>query len=277
MNDLILALNEFEPLVLIGSAIITAVFIFKWYSRLLFSWPLSRGKWTKLTLALLPPIAFAIIFYTLKTAASFDVVSDPYYLAMYTLFGFAWLYSGVIIMSMFFNLSWVDDTLHLNNTAALFAFTGGFLGLAIMYAYSNIGDGPGWACVLFTCALGWVTWTVLVLLVNRFTEIFERITVERDLACGIRTGCFLLAMSLVMSQKLAGDWDSVHMTLVDFVNAGPALAAIVAELIFTGRKKEGEKILTANAMGRAENIAGSVIWGITLVAASGAGALKIYG
>ena len=278
LNEMILALNEFEPLVLYASAALTAVFIFSWYRRILFAWPFSRGEFTKFVLGLLPVVAFSVIYTTLRTVASHDVINDPYYIAMYLFLGFAWLYIGVVIMSAFFGLSWVDDVLHLNNSAALFAFTGGFLGLTAMYAASNIGDGPGWACVLFTGALGLTSWTLLTLLVDYFTQVFEKITVERDLACGIRIGCFLLAMSMIMAKKMAGDWLSVHMTLVDFVAAGPALAAIIGEMIFDNRSKPG-KVLPKQTVitGGKTDILASAIWGITLLLTSAIGTIKIYG
>ncbi|WP_424244146.1 uncharacterized membrane protein YjfL (UPF0719 family) [Elusimicrobium posterum] len=277
MNDFIIELNEFEPLVLGLSAIMTFLFILRWYSRVFFSWPLNRALAGKVVLTALPVITFCLFFYTLTTVASHDVISDPFYIAFYLLFGFLCMQIGVVCMSAFFNISYADDILNGNNKASLFAFTGGFLGLSIIYAASNIGDGPGWACVLFTIMLGFGSWVILTLIVDYFTDIFDRISIERDLACGIRIGCFLLATGFIMAKKLAGDWDSVHMTLVDFVTTLPALAAIIVEIIFNHGRPAGQPAAYHTPKGRMEEMFFSIVWGIVLIVTTAAGAIKIYG
>jgi len=266
INEIILALNEFEPIVLYLSIAISVIFLFKWYGRILFSWPMSRGKLAKIVLSLLPAAAFLIIFPTLKTLASHDVVNDPYYLTLYTALGFAWLALGVFIMNVFFGFSWLDDILNINNKAALIAFTGGYLGLTVIYAASNVGDGPGWGCVIFTVALGLALWLAFALIQNHFSQVFERITIERDAACAVRFGSFLLANAIILSRDLAGEWLSVSMTLADFI---PTFIAIGAEMLFIGFGKVRKEKLTAAhyASGGIEsNVFLSIIWAIILIA-----------
>ncbi|MCL2799517.1 MAG: hypothetical protein FWD54_04520 [Endomicrobia bacterium] len=287
------ALNELETIVLIVSAIVAAFFLFTWYRRILSAWPVNRGKSAKLVLGVLPVLVFFMILYILETAASHDVVNDRYYINFYLALGFAWLYLGVIVMSIFFNLSWVDDILNMNNKAALFAFTGGFLGLTVIYAAANIGDGPGWGCVVFAGALGLISWILLALIMNLFTQAFERVTIERDVSCGIRLGSFLLAIGIILGRASSGDWTSAYMTIVEFMVGWPAipltLMAIIAELLFiingkynnTPVNNPSDSVFGAYPLphnvitGGKNNISGSdvdisilvssVLWGITLI------------
>lgn len=59
-------------------------------------------------------------------------------------------------------------------------------------------------------------WFIVNQLMNIFTQVFERITVGRDLYCGIRYGAYLLASGLILGRASAGDWTSLYMTIVEF-------------------------------------------------------------
>jgi len=268
LETLIQVLNEYEIEVFLLSSSLSAIFLFTWYERIFNAWPRNRGKSAKFVLGLLPVIAFGIIFPILRTLASHDVVNDPFYIIFYLALGYAWLYFDVVAMSAFFDLSWVDDILNMNNKAALFVFTCGFIGLAVMYAAVNIGDGPGWGCVVFTGALGFIIWIFFALAQNYFAQVFERVTVERDAACAVRFGSFLLGNAIFLSRPLSGDWLSLHMTLVDFV---PAFIAVAVELVFVGyekfRKSKSSSVHnTANSW--ESNMLWSVIWAIIFLAGS---------
>jgi len=154
-------MDGFEFIVFLVSGFATAHFLWKWYGAIFASWPPERGQFKKSVLGFLPFVALGIFVFTLLRLAASDVVNDPFFILFYVALGFAWLYLGVVVMSAFFDLFWRDDVLGLNNRAALFAFTGGFLGLAVIYAGSNVGDGPGWWCVVFTGGLALVVWVVL--------------------------------------------------------------------------------------------------------------------
>ena len=209
-------MSEDEFIVFIVSAVITVLFIIKWYWYLIRSWPPRRNDLARFALGCLPPVALAIMLYTLKVLASFDVVDSELFIAFYVLLGYAWLFLGVLLMSCFFDLSWIDDVVNLNNKAALPAFAGGFLGLTVIYSGANIGDGPGWWCVIFAGGLGLVTWLFLGAGICKADDMSERITVERDLGCGIRFGFYLLASGIILGRASGGDWTSFRMTVVEF-------------------------------------------------------------
>ena len=237
------------------------MFLLSWYKAILTSWPFGRGIVEKTVLAFLPVAAFLVIVATLLSVASFDVVNEPFWVFFYIVLGFAWLWIGTLMMSACLDLSWKDDILNMNNRAALFAFVGGFLGLTIIYAGANVGDGPGWWCVVFAGGLGVVAWVVLAWILNLGTHALERITVERDVACGIRFGCYLLASGIILGRASAGDWTSAAMTVIEFGSGWPALPLVVfagiGERMLAGLGKEQDAV--------GGNVLGSVILGGLLI------------
>ncbi|MDR0471592.1 MAG: hypothetical protein LBH79_07730 [Nitrososphaerota archaeon] len=259
MDAIFLYLVEF--LVFIVALIFSCEFLIKWYKPLLSKRPLNRNKSARYILGLLPIVSLGVILFTLRMLASFDVVDSFIYISMYLVLGIAWLFLGVTLMSGIFDLSWLDDAFNLNNKAALIAVVGGFLGLTLIYSGANIGNGPGWWCVVFSGGLGLGVWIVLGLVINSCTKIFERITVERDIGCGIRFGSYLLASGIILARACAGDWTSFYMTTVEFAYGWPVLVLagilILVELYYIHRAKSNKTNST---------IFGSIVLGAVFVA-----------
>lgn len=235
-----------ELLVFISSCIYSGFSMVGWYGKLPSYGPVKRDKAVKLVLGLLPVISFFIIVYTLRVLASFDVVNDFVYILFYIVLGYAWVFLGMRWTFRFFDISWIDDVLHLNNKAALITVAGAFLGLVAIYSGANIGDGPGWWCVIFAGGLGLVSWFLLGRLVNSFAQVFERITVDRDIYCGIRTGAYLLASGIILARASAGDWTSFSQTIAEFLVGWPVLPltamAVVVERYYVRRAKTSESL-----------------------------------
>ncbi len=254
----------FELVVFALSVIFTYRFLTRWYRASSDMWPPRKSLAVKCTFNLLPLVSFVIFLFTLTVLASFDVVNSFFYILFYLLLGFAWLYFGLIVMAYCFDLSWVDDALNLNNKAALFSVTGGFLGLTVIYSGANIGDGPGWWCVIFAGGLGLAAWILTARSVNAVTRIFERITIERDTQCGIRTGAYLLASGIILGRASAGDWTSFGMTIIEFADGWPVLPltflAAAVELIYINLRKSRPRYEREN-----NGTAISVIWGIIYI------------
>jgi len=155
------AVDDLDVVVLIFSAVVTAVAAFSWYVPIASAWPRGRGAAGKTVLALLPPAALLFLYSVLRMWASHDVVDSPKYILFYLVLGFAWLPVGVFAMRAFFDLSRIDDILLMGNPAALSAFAGGFLGLTAIYAGGNVGGGPGFWCVVWAAGLGTTALIVL--------------------------------------------------------------------------------------------------------------------
>lgn len=252
-----------ELLLFVISAFYTYKFLKKWYQALSAMWPPKQISVVKNTLKYLPLVSLAIYLFTLTVLASFDVVDSFIYITLYTTLGYAWLNLGLVLMAYFFDMSWVDDAINNNNKAALFSVTGGFVGLSLIYAGANIGDGPGWWCVVFAGGLGLIAWIIMALIINLFTKIFERITVERDISCGIRIGTYLLASGIILGRASSGDWTSFGATVVEFMVGWPvlplSLLTIIVEYFYIKKSKSWE-------YKNSDNIKSSIFWGIAYVA-----------
>ena len=272
-------MDDLEILLLLCFSFLTVLFLIHWYRPITMAWTGGRHRPTKIALSCLPLLSCTIILFTLRTLASFDV--KGIFIVFYLLFGFAWLYGGLWFITCFFDLSWRDDALLAGNKAALYTVAGAFLGLTCIYAGANVGDGPGWWCVLFAGGLGFAAWVALAFLFNLCVGIFERVTVDRDIGCGIRFGCYLLASGILLGRASAGDWTSFSATIVEFCDGWPVLPltlfALAVEWFFLYRAKHREENLRPHAPDhrRGLDLSVSIVWGTALVAATVAAVLLL--
>ena len=251
-----------EILIFIVSCVFTFIFFKNWYYYTLNSWSYKKSKLAGMILISLPIISLIIVFYTLKTLASFDVKGSPFYIFYYIVLGYTWIYFGVKLFFLLFDISWIDDILHQNNKAALFSFTGGILGLTIIYSGANIGDGPGWWCVVFAGGLGTIAWFALGMVINKISGIFERITIDRDIPCGIRFGLYLSASGIILGRASGGDWTSFFKTILEFFDGWPVLllTALVI-LIEKSYSKKSNKYEEEHG----NQLISSIFWGILYI------------
>jgi uncharacterized membrane protein YjfL (UPF0719 family) len=225
-----------EMFAAIVSAIVAASAWWGWYYSLaaIPRWPLPSG--TRWALGLTPPLCLAGVFVVLKTIASFDVRESPLYLGFYMLFGAGWL--GLFRVGLgWLGFSWRDDAVERGNPAAGIATVGGLIGLTACYAGANVGDGPGWWCVLVAGGLGTAAWYAVLAAFQRVTDAAESITVERDVAAALRHAGVAIAVGLLCGRGAAGDWTSAEQTFNEFASAWPALviAGIAAAVEFVFR------------------------------------------
>lgn len=216
-------MDFYEIILLIISSIVSWIFLSRWYQYIFKNTRMRQNTFPCGALCLLPALSFIIIIYTLTFLAAQDVTSSIFWIFFYVPVGFLWLSLGIFSMFAFFDLSWIDDAINMNNPAAQITIICGGLGLTLIYAGANIGNGPGWWCIFFAGGLGVISWFCLGILINCITKAFVRITVGRDILCGIRTGSYLLANGIIFGRAVAGDWTSFSRTIAEFGAGTPAL------------------------------------------------------
>jgi len=241
-------MDDSEIMVFFLSSGVLFWFLMYWYGPLFNVHPNDRNDRNdvaKIILGSLPVIFLLIMFVILNTQASFDVVDSAIYQIFYIVLGYALVSLGLYWVSVFFGLIWPDDAVHLNNKAALLVTIGIFFALTAIYVGSNIGDGPGWWCVLFSGSLGFSAWFILGFMVHSYANIFERITVERDLACGLRFSLYLILSGIILGYACSGNWQSFAMTVKEFNVGWPVLplAAIFILIEFFYKQKTNRKCL----------------------------------
>ncbi|WOO37275.1 hypothetical protein R2R35_01920 [Anaerocolumna sp. AGMB13020] len=236
---------EMELIVFAASVYLTIRFIRRWYQMVFGSWIPERGRITRYVLGWLPVVALVIIYFALKVLASFDVVNSSFYIQFYLMIGYAFLSLGLMMMAYFWDISWKDDCFNLQNKAAVFTVSGGFLGLSFIYSGANLGDGPGWWTVLIAGGLGLIVWILIGIFFCIYAQVSERVTIDRDINTGIRYGLFLLASGIILGRASAGDWTSFYMTLVEFMDGWPVLPltlfAFLIEKYYSKKTEAGDE------------------------------------
>lgn len=170
----------------------------------------------------------SVLGLTLQFYADAEVRSETIYKLEYFLAGLLWVRIGFWIVQ-FLGIDWISDVVQKNNRPAMWALSGVALGFTFCYAGANVGSGPGPGVVVF-CALVasgsmLLAWFLLEILCG--FAISESITVERENAAGIRLAIFVASVGLIAGCAVAGDWESVSATVLDFVKFGWPIALIV--------------------------------------------------
>jgi uncharacterized membrane protein YjfL (UPF0719 family) len=210
--------------------------IWRWYWTLLRVSPLITHSKSQILLILAPLASLALLTIVLQRLA------DPVYVAGhldYTLLflagGACWIFGASELFSLM-GVSTRDDAMRRRNPAAAIAVSGGVVGVALAYAGSNIGNGP---TIWTTLAPAFVAAAVLLtfwFLVELLGGAFEAITLDHDVAAGIRLAAFLVAAGAILGRAMAGDWFDWAGTFSDFVKLGWPAALLIPAMVLMNRK-----------------------------------------
>jgi hypothetical protein len=167
-----------------------------------------------------PAACAMLLLIILRLYAAEDVRQAGEYLLMYSAMGAGWV--GILALYFFpyFGFHYLDDAVERANPAATAAICGALIGFTFAFAGGNIGDGPGWWVVVFSSGLATVTLAASWALLARLAAMHEEITVDRDMATGLRLGGFLVAGGMICGRAAAGNWVSATATFHDFWRVG---------------------------------------------------------
>lgn len=170
--------------------------------------------------------AVVLLFYSSK-----DVQTDPKYLFFYGMFAAAWV--GILrLVTPLYGISARDDALERRNVAAAVVWFGAVQAFTLCFAGGNIGDGPGWWVVVYAAGLATTSLLILWAIYEWLTGVSDVVTIDRDIAGGLRFAGWLIASGILLGAGVAGDWVSAGDTNADFVQrAWPALPLLVAALL----------------------------------------------
>jgi uncharacterized membrane protein YjfL (UPF0719 family) len=175
-----------------------------------------RARWA----SVIAPLLCGWLLYTvLRRWASADVRDSREYLLFYEAMGAAWVGAALWLLP-FFGLSPRDDVIERGNQAAGIALAGAMLGLTLCFAGGNIGDGPGWWVVVFSALLATTAFFLLWTALDRATGLADAVTIDRDLAAGLRLAGFFTGAGLILGRAVAGTWESLPATVTDFAAVG---------------------------------------------------------
>jgi hypothetical protein len=218
-----------EPLLLMLFAWIAAVVWFNYFAAVLSTDAMLCQSQDRI-LMLLVPLGCAVgLFLVLGTLGDPYVRSDFFYLGFYWVWGMAWLASGKWLFP-FMGLSVRDDGLERRNTAGTIAICGALIGITASFAGGNIGEGPGWWIVLLCTVTSGGAFLFGWFVLEFTTQISETITIERNLAAGVRLAAILIIMGLILGNSVSGDW----IDMQDFIESFGIRAWYVIPLIAIG-------------------------------------------
>jgi len=227
-----LPFSDDEAFVLVVSLGLALVAWIWWYHGLRAGRKLRSNRAPRRALALVPLVALVVLYLVLARWASFDVRDSGPYLFQYLALGAAWVGTAAHAFA-WLGTSARDDVAERENAAAAAALSGALLGVMLCFAGGNIGDGPGWWVVVFSSGLATLAFFVLWGVLEGAAHPSDAVTIDRDLAAGVRLGAFGVAQGIVLGRAAAGDWKSAGATLADFATNGwPALALLVAAIVF---------------------------------------------
>ncbi len=225
-------MSDDERFVSVASAGLALIIWGFWFKNALGITWLGAARGRRTLFALAPLLCFAVLAGILRAFAAHDVRNSPQYLGLYLVLGAAWLGLCTLVLPVT-GLSPRDDVVERRNGAVAWTILGALLGITLCYGGGNIGDGPGWGVVVFAAALATGSLLLILLLLAACARLAERITVERDLAVGVRSACVLTACGLVLGRAVAGNWVSAEATLTDFAHsAWPALVPLPVEIVW---------------------------------------------
>ncbi len=208
-----------EVFLLLVSAALCFVSVVRWRGMLQLAKTCRANRTMRLALALTPPVCLLLMLVALRSWADREVRTMVFYQVLLLLLGGAWL-GGATLLFHWLGVSLRDDVVQRRNSAAAVAWGGGMLGVTLAYAGSNIGAGSHLEQNVFCAVLATAGLAAVWLITELAGKITAVVTIDRDLASGVRFGGLLVAAGLILGRAVAGDWHSIRHTMADFWRQG---------------------------------------------------------
>jgi uncharacterized membrane protein YjfL (UPF0719 family) len=192
--------------------------------------PLRPNARPKLALASVLAASLAGLWLVLRNWADpASVAGDFDYELLFFFGGVAWLFVAARFAFPLLGMSVRHDAVERQNPAATVATCGGFVGVMLAYAQSNVGGGP----TIWTTLVPALVATVALFVVWAFAEfmsggISENVTIDRDVASGLRLAALLAAAGAVLGRAMAGDWTGWRDTFAEFARLGWPVVVLAA-------------------------------------------------
>ena len=204
----------------------------------------------RLLIGALPVALLAALAVTLRLGAAREVREHGEYVVLFVALGAAWLI-GLSWASGWLGVHVQDDAIERNNAAAAIAASGTLAGGMIVYAGANLGEGDTiWKTIgpaLQASALILALWGMHQVL----SDATDAITLDRDVASGIRFAGMALGTGLVIARAAAGDYVSALDTARDlFVQGWPALPLVALGVFVQVRLRPTKEQPKPNAVTR---------------------------
>jgi uncharacterized membrane protein YjfL (UPF0719 family) len=218
-----------EACVLLASVLLAAVVGIPWYAGL-FGRPMTLVKGSLATRLLIGALPLALLFaldVTLSMDAAHEVRGNGQEIFLFVALGAAWLI-GLAWATSWLGIHMRDDAIERNNVAAAIAASGTLTGGMIVYSCANLGEGDTIWTTIGPAVLATASILALWGLHQMVSGATDAITLDRDVAAGIRFAGMALGTGLVIGRAVAGDYISTTRTVRDLLVQGWPAAPVAA-------------------------------------------------
>lgn len=250
---------------LLAAAIVLVIGAGVWMRRVLTVARFGCRQTQRWPLLVLPGIGVAVLWVVLMFWADPEVrKGDELYFPLFLGVGLIWVFLARIFFR-WLNLDCERDALAGRNPAAVWACAGAMLAVELAYAGGNIGAGDETVTTFVSAGLATGAVFILWFAVEKAARPSEAITVERDLAAGVRFAGMLVALGLISGRAVAGDWVSLLATVRDFVRDGwfalpVALSASVVERWLQPKSAPSPGVFLTGVLPALAYLAAAGIW-----------------
>jgi uncharacterized membrane protein YjfL (UPF0719 family) len=194
-------------------------------------WPYRYQAVARFPLLIALLLAAALLYFVLNRWSSSDVRDSAPYTFFYFVMGVGWLALCRHLLN-YLDLCIRDDVLERGNLASGLACGGALLGFMACFAGGNVGDGPGWWVVIYSAILATGAVSLAWLVLDLLTGMADAISIDRDVAAGVRAGGFWIGAGIILGRAVAGNWVSFDDANRDFFFYGwPVLGLVSIALI----------------------------------------------
>jgi uncharacterized membrane protein YjfL (UPF0719 family) len=177
-------------------------------------------------LGALPVVLLVFLTWVLHWGAAREVRGNGDYIALFVASGGAWLVGTAQAMT-WLGISARDDAIERNNASAAVAFAGALVGVMIVFAFANLGEGETIWTTIGPAALGTLSCLALWGGHQALSRAADTITIDRDIASGLRFAGMAIGTGLILGRSLAGDYESAAGTFRDLWRQGwPSLPLV---------------------------------------------------
>ena len=222
-----------ESIFMFAASIVAVIGLLRWYLQVLRRSTLRYPARQRAALAAAPVGCLIVLFVFLRKWSDPQHVAGHFdYELLFLAGGASWLFLSAGAFG-WLGLSWIDDAVERCNPAAVVAVCGAMLGVTLLYAYCNIGNGPTIWTTLLPALVATLAFLVVWLMEEAISDPAEAVTVDRDVATGVRLAAFLVALGLILGRAMAGDFYGWSDTWSGFLDlAWPALGLMLAAAAF---------------------------------------------
>ena len=199
------------------AALVAGARSWDYWNPILRKSPLGAHRVNRLMMAAWPLSGLILTYIVVQTWGDPNVRGHFDYVLLFLVGAVAWLGMADLAMSVF-GISSRDDAIERDNLAATVAIGGWLLGASVIYAFSNVGDGPTIWTTLVPACVGTIALTAVclaIVIVGGTTT--DDITIDCDLASGLRLAGALLSAALILGRAGGGQWTSWTQTWIDWL------------------------------------------------------------